>query len=140
MSIETFVQRFAEATQLDDGSFLRLMYYRAVVAIGDCTKHGECWVYPRTNAAGYGVVRIGGKQTTPSRLILCCATQKPLDYEMDACHTTPLCRSKACCNPEHLFWDTHAENCKRRELERRARATFSEMAGHLVAGSTALSA
>jgi hypothetical protein len=40
---------------------------------------------------------------------------------MDDCHKSPLCRFKACCNPEHLFWDTHANNCKRRELEKRAR-------------------
>jgi hypothetical protein len=40
---------------------------------------------------------------------------------MDDCHRSPLCRFKACCNPEHLFWDTHANNCKRRELEKRAR-------------------
>ncbi|MBZ5613235.1 MAG: hypothetical protein LAO23_04430 [Acidobacteriia bacterium] len=100
-------------------------HYRAIVAIGNSIKHGDCWVYPSTNKEGYGITSVGGKSTSASRLVLCCATDKPLDYKvgkdfMDACHRTPLCRFRACLNPEHLYWDTKRNNSRRRELERAA--------------------
>jgi hypothetical protein len=134
VSVESFLEKF---TTSDGDWFSNHMskwdrVITAIGAIGDCVKQGECWVYPHTDADGYSRIRVESKNTTASRLVLCCATNKPLDYGMDACHRTPLCRFRACINPEHLFWDTHAENCKRRELERRARKTISEVAGRLV--------
>jgi hypothetical protein len=98
---------------------------KALEVIGDSTKHGECWCYPQIDNGGYAKVRYDGRYTTASRLVLCAATNKPLSYGMDACHRTPLCRFRNCINPDHLFWETHAENCRRRELERRARAVIA---------------
>ena len=103
-----------------------------IEAIGDSIKRGECWCYPNTAPDGYSRIRVAGKNTTASRLLLCVATNKPLDYGMDACHRTPLCRFKNCINPEHLYWETHAENCRRRELERRARIAIAPLVGDLV--------
>ena len=128
MSTESFLQTFGEDLHNRE-SFRRLMFYRAIVAIGRSIKPADgcgCWVYPTTNDTGYGVTSVGGKSTSASRLVLCCATNKPLDYKedgvfMEACHRTPLCRYRACCNPEHLYWDTKANNAQRRELERQAR-------------------
>lgn len=136
MSLENFLREFGEADLHERESLVRLMYYRAIVAIGRCTKHGDCWVYPGTNDNGYGVISIGGKRPTVSRLVLCCVTHKPLNYEMDACHKSPLCRYAACCNPDHLFWDTHRENCQRRELEKRANKAAKVLAAGLIPMST----
>jgi hypothetical protein len=135
MSIESFIEQFTESGVGLFADHMRRwdLAIKAIEAIGDSIKHGECWCYPTTASDGYSKIRVGNKTTTASRLVLCVATDKPLDYGMDACHRTPLCRHKNCINPEHLFWDTHAENCKRRELERRARAVIAPLAGNLVA-------
>jgi len=134
MSIETFIEQFTASggSAFADHMTQWDLVIKAIEAIGDSTKHGECWCYPTTASDGYSKIRVGSKTTTASRLLLCCATGKPLNYGMDACHRTPLCRFKNCINPDHLFWDTHAENCKRRELERRARAAIAPLAGALV--------
>ena len=134
MSIETFIEQFS---QPDTGWFADHMSrwdlaIKAIEAIGDCIKHGECWCYPTTAPDGYSRIRVDGRNTTASRLVLCIATGKPLNYGMDACHRSPLCRHKNCINPDHLYWETHAENCRRRELERRARAAIAPLAGDLV--------
>jgi hypothetical protein len=132
MSVEDFLKKFGEEDLHARESFIRLMYYRAIVAIGRCTKHGDCWVYPSTNGSGYGVVSVGGKRPSVSRLVLCCATNKPLNYAMDACHLSPLCRYRACCNPEHLYWGTHQENSLRREVEKRARESAGVLSSALI--------
>ncbi|MGP0017950.1 MAG: hypothetical protein ACLPHP_05230 [Candidatus Sulfotelmatobacter sp.] len=134
MSVETFIERFTESGV---GFFTAHMQrwdlaIKAIEAIGDSIKHGECWCYPHTAPDSYSRIRVKGKNTTASRLVLCVGTNKPLSYKMDACHKTPLCRFKNCINPDHLYWETHAENCRRRELERRARAAIAPLAGDLV--------
>jgi hypothetical protein len=134
MSLEAFLKKFGDESLHERESFIRLMYYRAIVAIGRCIKPVDgcgCWVYPSTNGSGYGVVSVGGKRPSVSRLVLCCATNKPLDYGMDACHKSPLCRHRACCNPEHLFWGTHSENSLRREVEKRAKEATGVIAAIL---------
>jgi hypothetical protein len=138
MSIENFIEKFSVSAD-DDGSLIRLMYYRAITAIGDSTKRGDCWVYPTTNDSGYGIIKIAGKAVAVSRLILCCASHMPLNHKMDACHISPICRFKACCNPEHLYWDTHKSNCERREAERRGRQAAEVLVGNMMGSTTALS-
>lgn len=113
--VDSFIERFEQPDLVGN------MYYRAIVAIGDSIKHGDCWVYPTVNPDGYGQTSVGGRTITPSRLVLCCATHQPMNYKMDACHRTPLCRFRACCNPEHLYWDTRKNNIKRRQTEAKAR-------------------
>jgi hypothetical protein len=110
MSVENFLEKFGVE---DDGSLLSLIYLRAIVAIGDSTKRGDCWV--------------------------CCASHMPLNHRMDACHRSPICRFKACCNPEHLYWDTHKNNCERREAEKRRRQAAKVLVSQMMGGSKALS-
>lgn len=140
-AVEIFVQKFGEQDLHKRESMRRLMFYRAIVAIGDCIKHGDCWVYPKLDSSGYGSLSVGGRTTTVSRLVLCCATNKPLGYKegkefMEACHRTPLCRYRACCNPEHLFWDSKSNNAKRRETERAAREVAKLMVSGLISGAS----
>ena len=50
--------------------------------------------------------------------MLACSTVQSLDIKADACHVRE-CPYSACCNPRHLFWGSHPENCKQREQEKR---------------------
>jgi len=131
-AIEALIQAFGD-DPVAAHNYRCEMVARAIKAIGDSTKHGECWVYPNTDDEGYGITSVLGKKVTASRLVQCCATGKPLDYHneegkfMEAGHKTPLCRFRACLNPEHLHWVTKRENAERRELERRARAEAARL-------------
>ncbi len=55
----------------------------------------------------------------------CYSTLESLDYPLDACHIgdCPANHGKrkyrACCNPLHLQWGTHAQNATQREAEAR---------------------
>jgi len=134
---EAFIEKFYVPE--DNGTLTRLMYYRAIVAIGDCVKHGECWVYPKVNGDGYGMLKIAGKVVTASRLILCCATHQALTFGMDACHRSPICRFRSCCNPEHLYWDTRENKCRKRESEKRAKEAAKLLVGQMTDAAEALS-
>lgn len=138
MSVETFIEQFIESGK-EQNDFYSLhmkldLTIKAMEVVGDSIKRGECWCYPRTDPSGYGKLWFNRKSTTASRLVLCAATNKPINYGMDACHRTPVCRFRNCVNPDHLYWETHSENCKRRELERKARATIAGLTGDLVVG------
>lgn len=63
---------------------------------------------------GYGslAVHIDGKKQhfTAHRFALILHTgEDKKNYE--ACHQPLICKNRACCNPEHLRWDTHKSNC-----------------------------
>lgn len=138
MSIEAFIERFGEDDAVAAHNLRCEMVARAIKAIGDSRKKGDCWLYPKTNSNGYGVTSVLHKSRVTSRLVLCCATGKPYDYHnaagefMIASHRTPIiCRFRNCLNPEHLFWETLSEGCKRREAEQRARTAAAEMAAAL---------
>lgn len=66
------------------------------------------------NSNGYGLmgITIDGKKIhmgTHKFALIMATNQNPKDLE--ACHNQ-ICKSKACCAPEHLRWDTHKENVK----------------------------
>lgn len=142
MILETFLEKFTDDNDADVIAAYdsRCKHFHAAIkAIGDSTKHGECWVYPKVNKDGYGVTSVLHKTRVVSRLVLCLATGKPYDYHnengeyMVACHKTPvICRHRNCCNPEHLFWETQTENCKRREAEKRAIAQAVQLSAGLI--------
>jgi hypothetical protein len=131
MSLEDFMQKFGEDDRVNVHNLRSEMTARAIKAIGDSTKithaGGTCWRYPSINKAGYGVTSVLHKTYVTSRLVLCLASGKPYAYHndsgeyMEAAHCTPiLCRFRDCLNPEHLYWTTKSDNCKRREAEARA--------------------
>ena len=94
-------------------------FYRIKQEIIDrCDHVGDCWVYRNVDPTSYGMKYIQGKMRTVSRFMLACSTVQSLDIKLDACHVRE-CPYKACCNPEHLFWGSHRENCKQREQEKR---------------------
>jgi hypothetical protein len=143
MSLEDFIQKFGDDDALNVHNLRCEMTARAIKAIGDSTKvahaAGTCWRYPKVNQVGYGVTSVLHKTYVTSRLVLCCATGKPYDYHneageyMNAGHRTPItCRFRDCLNPDHLYWETRSDGCKRREAEDRARTA----AGALVSALT----
>ena len=89
--------------------------------VANCDLVGDCWVYRGTAnpATSYGMKKIDGRTRTVSRFMLCYATRESLDRSGDACHDTTQCPYKACCNPRHLFWGTHEDNCEIREQDKR---------------------
>ena len=148
MSVETFIQKFGSDDPVVAFNLRCEMVARAIRAVGDSTKHGECWLYPNVNASRYGITSVLSKTRVVSRLVLCLSTGKPYDYHnedgeyMEAAHRTPvICHYRNCCNPEHLYWISKSENCKRREAEARAMAAAEKLAAGLVVGegSTLLS-
>jgi hypothetical protein len=70
-----------------------------------------CWPWTgATTPGGYGVFGMGGaggKQTTAHRVALELSEGCPLAADERACHT---CDFPPCCNPQHLFRGTQAEN------------------------------
>jgi hypothetical protein len=88
--------------------------------VDSCTLVADCWLYPVTNSAGYGVKRIGGKTQTVSRFMQAYHTRESMSIAQDACHIGD-CPYRNCCNPKHLEWGSHSANAKHREAEARDR-------------------
>ena len=142
---EKFLQRFGLDVVAEHN--LRCeMVASAIRAIGDSIKithgGGTCWCHPRVNKDGYGYTHVLRQSRIASRLVLCLDTGKPYNYHsdtgeyMEAAHHTPvICRHRNCLNPEHLFWITKSDNCKRREAEERARKAASELASTLISST-----
>jgi hypothetical protein len=85
--------------------------------VENCDRIADCWVYRGTKNPKlcYGIKYIQGKKRTVSRFMLAYHTRESLDLRgYDACHIRD-CPYRACCNPQHLFWGAHTENCKQRE-------------------------
>lgn len=66
-----------------------------------------CWTWTRSlDASGYGQINIRGKMTKAHRLAYE-AFVGPIPAGLFVCHT---CDNPPCCNPEHLFLGTAADN------------------------------
>lgn len=88
--------------------------------LAKCELAGDCWIYTGAKSSeGYGVKKIHGKTYNVSRFMLAYETRDSLTHHFDACHKDGICPYKACCNPDHLYWATHAENCTARETRAR---------------------
>jgi len=89
--------------------------------VANCDLVGDCWVFKGSKTpAGYGVKKFRGTTLVVSRFMLCYHTRESYNIKADACHVGD-CPYKACCNPLHLCWGSHAANSIQREQEKRER-------------------
>lgn len=84
--------------------------YWGKVAIGD---PDECWVWTATNYQGYGRFRIKSSSdkwlTIASHRMSLYLSERTSGKGYIACHK---CNNPPCCNPNHLYWGTPADNTK----------------------------
>ena len=85
---------------------LRLLY-----RIRSINKHG-CWITSKPNNAGYGTVKLLGKNIYANRLALSIKLRKNLADMKLACHNCPGGDNPACANPDHLFEGSYMDNSR----------------------------
>lgn len=70
-----------------------------------------CWPWTGgTGADGYGAFAFGGRTIGAHRFACMLVHGEPPAADSQACHSPTLCKSKLCCNPIHLRWDSPAGN------------------------------
>jgi hypothetical protein len=68
----------------------------------------ECWPWLASrNEDGYGTFGVDGKTVKASRFAWELANGRPMPDGMEGCHS---CDFPPCCNPDHVYPGTHAEN------------------------------
>lgn len=89
----------------------------------------ECWPWTAGRYSdGYGQFQAGGRSPKgrplrASRVVAFLRHGLPPTPSHQALHT---CDNPSCCNPEHLYWGTHADNMRDRSVrERQARGSRS---------------
>lgn len=70
----------------------------------------SCWPWIGvTTESGYGRFSFAGRGYQAHRLVCTLAHGDPPSVDSEACHSKS-CTTRACCNPSHLRWDSHAGN------------------------------
>jgi hypothetical protein len=75
-----------------------------------CVVRGECWEWTGARRPkGYGIVRAPGTRRNegPHRVVMRC-----LGYDVEGKHVCHRCDNPSCCNPDHLFVGTAADNVR----------------------------
>lgn len=85
---------------------------RAIAGKFIITESG-CWEWTAGKSHGYGQVRVrevfGSAPVYVHRLMFVIVNRQPIPPRYQVCHT---CDNPMCCNPEHLFLGTQADNLK----------------------------
>jgi len=68
---------------------------------------GDCWIFQGAKRKGYGSIRVDGKTRYTHQL-----TYEVLIGPLPPGEPDHLCKVKACCNPWHLRYGTHADNLR----------------------------
>jgi hypothetical protein len=70
-----------------------------------------CWPWTGgIGTDGYGMFAFGGRTIGAHRIACMLAHGEPPAHDSQACHDPARCKSRLCCNPAHLRWDSPAGN------------------------------
>lgn len=78
-----------------------------------------CWLWGRTLSAGYGAMTVEHRTVRVHRLAFALHHSRIEQELLEVCHR---CDNPRCCNPDHLFEGTHADNVRDAISKGRARA------------------
>lgn len=67
----------------------------------------DCYLWPYGKKDGYGSIQLNGHSQRAHRIVCEAVYGAPPFPKADAAHT---CGVRACCNPDHLRWDTRKGN------------------------------